>query len=842
MTNDTEKTLGVGKTLSLKKPLEGGRQPQGTVTVEVKRRRPLSINRTEHENTNQSLLKKNRYQPDPKKVNSAEFESRLKVLQEAKKNQVQEQETRTLRERDLDRLRQEQRDLNRVDEPKIEEIVTPVIEKNDIKNDKVEKSKPLPIIEPVVEVPVEKNAKERRDHKIPQKVSKKEIDTHEEVESVTYRAESMKKKSVAVVPPKRTVTVKVAPKKLSKQLISRVLDDNFDEKERSLAAVRRHRQKMLKQSILEDQEAKKIVREVIIPEAITVGELAARMAIRAAEVIKSLMKLGILANVNQSIDADTAELVCTEFGHTPKRVRESDFEDDLKGAVDLQETLQGRAPVVTIMGHVDHGKTSLLDALRSTDVVSGEAGGITQHIGAYQVTLGSGKKITFIDTPGHAAFSEMRSRGANITDIVILVVAADDGIMEQTIEAINHAKAAGVPIVIAINKMDKPNANPDRIRQELMNHEILLEEFGGDIMSVEISAKEKMNLDKLEDTILLLAEMQDLKANPNRTAQGVIIESRIDKGRGVIATTLIQRGTLKIGDIYVAGTEWGKVRALVNDHGRPIKEAYPSQPVEILGFNKAPFAGDEFMVVKDEAEAREATERRMLKKRDDANKAVVSSTIEQMMGQIAAGQRKEVAVVIKADVHGSLEAIRTTLSKLGNDEIAVRILHGGVGAINESDITLSTASAAIILGFNVRANPQAKALATKEGIEIRYYSIIYKLIDDMKAIMGGLLAPDIHEEYVGQAEIRVIFNVPKVGKAAGCMVKDGMIKRGAKVRLLRDNVVIHEGTLKFLRRFKDEVKEVKEGYECGVSFENYQDLKEGDTIECFNMKEVAREL
>jgi translation initiation factor IF-2 len=839
MTNDTEKTLGVGKTLSLKKPLEGGRQPQGTVAVEVKRRRPLSVHRPDQENTNQSLLKKNKYQPDAKKINSAEFESRLKVLQEAKKNHFQEQETRTLRERDLDRLRQEQRDLNQVEEQKKEEVEPPVVEKVE-KSDKAEKTKPLPIIESIVEVPVEKNSKERRDHKPPQKVSKKEIDP--EVESVTYRAESMKKKSVTVLPPKRTVTVKVGPKKLSKQLISRVLDDSFDEKERSLAAVRRHRQKMLKQSILEDQEAKKIIREVIIPEAITVGELSARMAIRAAEVIKSLMKLGILANVNQSIDADTAELVCTEFGHTPKRVRESDFEDDLKGALDLPGTLQGRAPVVTIMGHVDHGKTSLLDALRSTDVVSGEAGGITQHIGAYQVTLNSGKKITFIDTPGHAAFSEMRSRGANITDIVVLVVAADDGIMEQTIEAINHAKAAGVPVIVAINKMDKPNANPARIRQELMNHEILLEEFGGDIMSVEISAKEKTNLDKLEETILLLAEVQDLKANPHRTAQGVIIESRIDKGRGVIATTLIQRGTLKIGDIYVAGTEWGKVRALIDDHGRPIKEAYPSQPVEILGFNKAPLAGDEFMVVKDEAEAREATERRIIKKRDDANKAVVSSTIEQMMGQIAAGQRKEVAVVIKADVHGSLEAIRTTLSKLGNDEIAVRILHGGVGPINESDITLSTASSAVILGFNVRANPQAKAMAAKDGIDIRYYSIIYKLIDDMKAIMGGLLAPDIHEEYIGQAEIRVIFNVPKVGKAAGCMVKDGMIKRGSKVRLLRDNVVIHEGTLKFLRRFKDEVKEVKEGYECGVSFENYQDIKEGDTIECFNMKEVARAL
>ena len=835
MSNEEKKTLSVGKTLSLKRPLDGSKKSQGTVSVEVRRRRPSSV-RKDSNDASKNMLNE-RGQARSGKANSADLENRLKVLQEAQKNQQQESEARVQRERELDRFRQEQiRSYAVEDKPKKNE--------NADKKDKPEKKKTDDAAEQVVlaeapDLSADKKTKDRRDQKSTQKVTKKDLEVEEE--SVTYRADSVNKKNSVLSVPKRTVTVKVPPKKFSKQQLNRVLDDNFEEKARSLAAVMRHRQKLQKK-MSEDTEYKKIIHEVTIPESISVGELSSRMAVRASEVIKSLMKLGILANVNQLIDADTAEIICTEFGHTPKRVKESDFEDDLRGIEDDASTLKSRPPVVTIMGHVDHGKTSLLDALRQTDVVSGESGGITQHIGAYQIKTKNGNQITFIDTPGHAAFSEMRSRGANVTDIVVLIVAADDGIMEQTVEALNHAKAANVPIIVAINKIDKPEANAQKIKNDLMTHELLLEEFGGEVMAVEISAKNKLNLDKLEEAIVLQSEMQELKANPDRTAQGVIVESSVDKGRGVVATTLIQKGTLKIGDIFVAGTEWGKVRALIDDHGKKIREAPPSQPIEILGFNGTPLAGDEFIVVKDEAEAREATERRAHKKRDEANKAVVTSSIEQMMGQIASGERKELSVVVKADVQGSLEAIRSSIEKLSTEEVSAKVIHGGIGAINESDITLARASSAAIVGFNVRANPQSKALALKDGIDIKYYSVIYQLIDDVKTIMGGLLAPEIREDYIGQAEIRAIFNVPKVGKAAGCMVKDGMIKRGSKVRLLRDNVVIHEGMLKFLRRFKDEVKEVKEGYECGVSFENYQDLKEGDTIECFEIKEVSKTL
>ncbi|MDP2193049.1 MAG: translation initiation factor IF-2, partial [Alphaproteobacteria bacterium] len=506
------------------------------------------------------------------------------------------------------------------------------------------------------------------------------------------------------------------------------------------------------------------------------------------------------------------------------------------------DDLKPRAPVVTIMGHVDHGKTSLLDALRQTDVVSGEAGGITQHIGAYQVTLSDHQKITFIDTPGHAAFSEMRSRGANTTDIVVLVVAGDDGIKEQTVEAINHAKAAKVPIIVAINKMDKPGADSQRVRSALMNHDILLEDFGGDVIGVDVSALNRLNLDKLEEAILLQAEILELRANPNREAHGAVIEARVDKGRGIVATILVQKGTLNIGDIFVAGTQWGKVRALHDDKANIVKSASPSMPVEILGFNGVPLAGDTFTVVKDESQAREITERRHAKKRAAETVVCKKTNMEMLMGAIAAGEAKELNVVIKADVHGSLEAIHASLQKLSTDEVSVKLLHGGVGAINESDITLARASNGIVLGFNVRANPQARDIAKRDNVDIRYYSIIYNLIDDMKAVMGGLLAPTLREKYLGKAEIREVFKVPNAGKAAGCMIKEGVVKRGSGVRLIRDDVVVHEGTLKSLRRFKDEVKEVKSGFECGMSFENYQDIKVGDIIECFEMESIAREL
>ncbi|MDP3372410.1 MAG: translation initiation factor IF-2 [Candidatus Paracaedibacteraceae bacterium] len=642
----------------------------------------------------------------------------------------------------------------------------------------------------------------------------------------------------------RTGQTQEAPRKLNRNVLTRVLDGDTESRGRSLASVKRARQKHFKQHHNEQAEATKIVRDVIIPESMTVGELANRMAVRGADVVKSLMNLGMMVTINQVIDADTAELVCGEFGHTPKRVADSDIEIGLGGTYDdLDKDLLPRAPVVTVMGHVDHGKTSLLDALRETDVVSGEAGGITQHIGAYQVTMQSGKKITFIDTPGHAAFSEMRARGANATDIVILVVAADDGIMEQTIEAINHAKAANVPIVVAINKMDKPDANSSRVRQELLQHGILLEEFGGEVMAVDVSAKKRMNLEKLEEIILLQAEILELKANPNRSAHGIIIEAEIDKGRGTLATVLVQRGTLKGGDIFVAGQEWGRVKALVNDRAKKISEASPSMPVEVLGFNGVPAAGDEFFVVESEQRAREIAEYRQRRQREKQSIVKTKGGMENIMSRIANGEIREMPIVIKADVQGSLEAIIASVAKLGNEEVSTRVLHGAVGGINESDVTLARASGGLIVGFNVRANPQARDLARRDGVEIRYYSIIYDVIDEVRGLMSGLLAPTLREKHQGMAEIRSVFSISKVaGKVAGCYITEGTIKRGAKVRLLRDNVVIHEGDLKSLKRFKDEVKEVKEQFECGMVFENFHDIREGDVVECFEIESIARQL
>ena len=626
----------------------------------------------------------------------------------------------------------------------------------------------------------------------------------------------------------------------SKLTISEALSDE-SERVRSLAAMRRARER--EKARLQDSggENLKQVRDVIIPDSITVQELSNRMAARGADLIKSLMKMGFMATINQVIDADTAELLVQEFGHTPKRVSEADVEIGLTGETDAAELLKPRPPVVTVMGHVDHGKTSLLDALRRTSVVSGEAGGITQHIGAYQVTLQSGQKITFLDTPGHAAFTEMRSRGATVTDLVILVVAGDDGIKEQTVEAIRHAKAAQVPVIVAINKMDKPEADAQRVRNELLQHEIIVEEVGGDVMAVEVSATQGSGLDALEEAILLQAEVMELTANPDRVANGTVIEAKMERGRGSVATVLIQRGTLNVGDVFVAGAEWGKVRALIDDRGQNCQQAGPSFPVEVLGLGGTPVAGDDFVVVDSEARAREIVDYRQRVLREKQATAGARGTVEQMLTKIATGEAREVPVVIKADVHGSLEAIRSTLDKLVNDQVAMRVLHGAVGGINESDVTLAQASGAIVIGFNVRANPQARELARRESIDIRYYSIIYNLIDDMKVVLTGLMAPDLKEEFLGNAEIKETFNITKVGKIAGCLVTDGSIRRGAKVRLLRDNVVIHEGTLKTLKRFKDEVKDVREGYECGAAFEGYNDLQVGDVIECFDVKEVVRD-
>jgi translation initiation factor IF-2 len=631
-------------------------------------------------------------------------------------------------------------------------------------------------------------------------------------------------------------------RRTGKMTVTRALADDEGERMRSLAAVRRARERERQRLHQGEQEQIKVVREVVIPETITVQELASRMAERGTDVVKALMRMGVMATVNQVVDADTAELVVNEFGHRLRRVSEADVELGLKGAEDHPEALEPRAPIVTVMGHVDHGKTSLLDALRETDVAGGEAGGITQHIGAYRVSLAGGRQITFIDTPGHQAFTAMRARGANVTDIVVLVVAADDGIMEQTVEAIRHAKAAQVPLIVAINKIDRPDARPDRVRQELLQHDLVVEELGGDVLAVEVSALKKTNLDKLEEAILLQAELLDLRANPNRSAEGVVLEARLERGRGAVATVLIQRGTLRVGDIFVAGSEWGRVRALVDDRGQSQVEAGPSVPIEVLGLNGTPLAGDDFVVAENEGRARDIADFRQRRRRDQNTASGVRGTLEQMFSQIAAGAAKELPVVVKSDVQGSLEAIVGSLEKLANGEVSVRVLHSAVGGINESDVILAKATGAVVIGFNVRANPQARDLARRDGVEIRYYSIIYNLIDDMRGALSGLLAPSLREHLLGNASIRQVFDITKVGKVAGCMVTDGLVRRGARVRLLRDNVVIHEGALKTLKRIKDEVREVREGYECGMAFENYQDLREGDVIECFEIEEVARAL
>ena len=892
----TETPQGDKKTLTLtlksdqKKGGDSGQVHQSfshgrtkTVAVEVKKKRaPLTKEIKQAHQTAKVVASG--------KLTEGEFSARMKALQEAIKNQAVESEEKVRREAfeavrreeqgKLNKQRDEVKHLEEEARAKKEQLLKEAEEQKIVlqqakeqKAKELEESAPSPISEPREQLrdrSKDKNFdRENRDQQnqirtapapigveqdtlLPTKVEGRTSESAKSAPKATRSFddrddESGAKRRVGAIDNKKSAPPTPNRKgdgdqqgKLNRTVLTRALQGDEIQRGRSLASLKRARQKH--KSHHDDAEQLKIIREVIIPDFITVGELANRMAVRSAEVIKALMKSGMMVTINQSIDADTAELICGEFGHTPKRVSDSDVELGLKGIDDIEENLVSRAPVVTIMGHVDHGKTSLLDALRKTDVVAGEAGGITQHIGAYQVTLPSHKKITFIDTPGHAAFTEMRARGANVTDIVVLVVAADDGIMEQTKEAINHAKAANVPVVVAINKIDKPGANADKVRSELLNYGLVCEEFGGEVMSVEVSAKQGLNLDKLEETILLQAEILDIKSNPNRSAEGVVVEAKVDRGRGTVATILIQRGTLKAGDIFVAGTEWGRVRVINNDLGHKIEVATPSMPVEILGFNGVPTAGDEFFVVEDEARAREVAEFRQRTQRDRKSAASARGTMEQMMSQIAAGEVKELPVVVKTDVQGSLEAILQSLNKLATDEVAVRVLHGAVGGINESDVTLASASKGLVIGFNVRANPQARDLARRDGLDIRYYSIIYDVIDDAKAILSGLLTPTLRENYLGNAEIRDVFNITKVGKVAGCYVTNGVVKRGAKVRLLRDDVVIHEGTLKTLKRFKDEVKEVKESYECGMAFENYNDIRPGDVIECFEIESIARKL
>ncbi len=643
--------------------------------------------------------------------------------------------------------------------------------------------------------------------------------------------------------PKKS-TLKPQDDDLGKINVNKILEQEEQEFDKfpSLAKLKRAREKLKSQDgDQNNDEEKKIGKEILIPEIITVQDLANRMAEKTADVIKTLMKMGVMAKPTQSIEADTAEIIATELGHRVKIVNDDDILKEIEDIKDDEGSLELRAPVVTIMGHVDHGKTSILDAFRSTNVVASESGGITQHIGAYQITNKDNKKITFIDTPGHAAFSNMRARGSKTTDIIILVVAADDGLKPQTIESISHAKAAGVPIIVAINKIDLPTANPDKIRNELLSHEIVVEKLSGDVLDVEISALKKINLDKLEEAILLQADLLNLKANSKTSCRGVIIESKLEKGRGSIATVLVQKGSLKVGDIFVSGSEWGKVKALVNDQGEHIKIAIPSMPIEVLGFDANPLAGDDFVVLDSETNAKKIAEYRSNKKQIKKNK-IIKTNVEEMFEQISAGQAVSLPVIIKADVQGSAEAIESSIIKLSTEEVRTAVIHKGVGAITESDVALANSGKGFIVGFNVRAIPQARDMAKRDGVDIKYYSIIYELIDDIKNLLSGLLKPEISENITGNVEIREVFSISKVGNIAGCFVKEGSITRNSKIRLLRDNVVVYTGSISSLKRFKEEVKEAKTGYECGVMLENYSDIKVNDIIETFEVIEKTRTL
>ena len=628
-----------------------------------------------------------------------------------------------------------------------------------------------------------------------------------------------------------------------KLTLNQALSGGEGGRQRSMAAMKRKQERARQKAMGGSVEREKVTRTVNLPEAIVVSELANRMAERVGDVVKSLMQMGMMVTQNQTIDADTAELIIEEFGHTVNRVSDADVEQVINEVEDKPEDLQARPPVITIMGHVDHGKTSLLDAIRNAKVVAGEAGGITQHIGAYQVTTDSGQLLSFLDTPGHAAFTSMRSRGAQVTDIVVLVVAADDAVMPQTVEAINHAKAAKVPMIVAINKIDKPGANPDKVRTDLLQHEVIVEKMSGEVQDVEVSAINGDGLDDLLEAIALQSELLELKANPNRAAQGAVIEAQLDVGRGPVATVLIQNGTLRQGDIFVVGEQYGKVRALINDKGERIKEAGPSVPVEVLGLNGTPEAGDVLNVTSTEAQAREIAEYREKAAKDKRAAAGAATTLEQLMANAKENENvSELPILVKADVQGSAEAIVQAMEKIGNDEVRVRVLHSGVGAITETDVGLAEASGAPIMGFNVRANASARNTANQKGVEIRYYSVIYDLVDDVKAAASGLLSNEIKENFIGYANIKEVFKVTGIGKVAGCLVTEGVARRSAGVRLLRDNVVVHEGTLKTLKRFKDEVSDVQSGQECGMAFENYDDIREGDVIEIFEREEVTRTL
>lgn len=756
---------------------------------------------------------------------------KLKLIAEAKEHEARRRQEEEEKER-LRRQEREQEEKERLARQAAEEAK---------KAEMVKEIKSAQITAPVVEA-------EEKSFKTKDKKSKDYDDDEDEEENSSKKfrkASDLEKSREDVFEQERKKVMKRSfepQRRGGKVNLHSIGSGDDDDDDYGFGGPRRRFKKKQPKPVQPVQPQEKVIKEVIIPEIITVQELANRMAEKSADVIKKLMSLGVMATINQPIDADTAQIVVEELGHKFKRVADSDVEEAIKGAEDTPDQMLPRAPVVTVMGHVDHGKTSLLDALRETNVAAREAGGITQHIGAYQIVTPKGDKITFIDTPGHEAFSEMRARGAKVTDIVVLVVAANDGIMPQTIEAIRHAQAAEVPIVVAINKIDLPGADPMKVKTALLQHGIAVEELGGESLCAEVSAKKRINIDKLLEAILLQAEILDLKANPNRTADGTVIEAKMEKGRGSVATVLVQRGTLKVGDICIAGKEWGRVRAMFNEMGHKVQEAGPATPVEVLGLQGTPAAGDDFTVVADENQAREVTNYRIRKERDAKLVKSAKSAMEQMLDKIKSGEIKHLPVIIKADVQGSIEAIEGTLNKLSNDEVSVQILHSAVGPISESDITLAKASNAFVIGFNVRAIPQARDMARRDGVDIRYYSIIYNVADDVKKGLEGMLSPELKEKILGYAEIRNVFNITGVGKVAGCMVTEGLVKRGAKVRLLRDNVVIHDGNLGQLKRFKEDVKEVKEGYECGMSFENYNDIQVGDFIECYEIEAIAAKL
>lgn len=814
---------GKGKTLSLKRTVESGQVRQSfshgrskSVLVEKRRKRIVKPGQEGadaagevSEDKSAAPVETAPAQPQmPDGLSKAEQEKRLAAVAEAKTRAVEE-----AKQAEVDAQRRAEEDARRA-----EERVQMEAEEARLAEEKARKAKAKPAVEAAPEADRSVKPAVRRP-----------------ADEEKRRAEE-KKRTTA----EKRGAAGERRRRAGKLTINDALND--EERVRSLASMRRRREREKRQATTGDS-GEKVARTVQLPDTITIQELANRMAERAVDVIKVLMQQGVMAQINDVIDADTAQIVAEDLGHKVRRVSESDVEDSIVTADDDDGDKAPRPPVVTVMGHVDHGKTSLLDALRKSKVADGEAGGITQHIGAYQTEATSGDLITFIDTPGHAAFTAMRARGAKVTDIVILVVAGDDGVMPQTIEAINHAKAAEAPMIVAINKMDKPEANASRVKNELLSQEVISEDMGGDTQMIEVSAQTGDGLDNLLEAVALQAELMELKAKTDRDAEGIVIEAKLDKGRGAVATVLVQRGTLNVGDIFVVGQESGRVRALVNDRGEQVKSAGPATPVEVLGAGGAPGAGELLTVVENEASAREVADYRARKARDQATMAgPKAASLDQMMNQLQNAERAEMALVVKGDVQGSVEAIAQAAEKLGNDEVSARIVHTGVGGITESDVTLAAASNAVVMGFNVRANGQARQSAEAAGIEIRYYNVIYDLVDDLKAAMAGMLSPDLRETALGKAKVLEVFAVGKGDKAAGCLIEDGMVRRGAKVRLIRDDIVIHEGELSSLRRFKDEVKEVPSGQECGMAFENYADLKAGDIIECYEVEEVARTL